>query len=442
MAGTAIILLGFYAYSQTRPPIGYGFFSHPPLYGRFEPVLEPLALTVIPTGLLLAGVGWFVTSGRRVPTWAALGAIVVCGVAVAATIALVRGDWHDLVRGVATEHNAPYYTSDLHFVYEYGVRGFVERHPEITDQFHAYNSRTHPAGVFLILYALFEVFGSSHTLRITTTIAFMAMVAAVSAWSMARTLGGERAGRIAAVLFVAAPGPLLLAYTGMDAIYATFLSAAAALFMLAIQRLSVPVAVAAGAVLALGTLLTFATSFIVLAATIAVIVQAGSLRNAAKLLGAAAGGGLAVFVLARLLLGFDIVASYQASPQSGGRSYTYWIFGSPAACLIWAGLPLAALGVAGLVRKVPDAKRPVLPMALVAIMVVWAMLPGEVTKLRPGEVERTWAFLYPVLAATAGLVVDRWTRGKGRWSGAIVSALVIISVGQTVLIQSLWDNLL
>ncbi len=120
----------------------------------------------------------------------------------------------------------------------------------------------------------------------------------------------------------------------------------------------------------------------------------------------------------------------------------YWILASPAAWLIWCGLPLAALGVAGLVIKVPGARRPVLPLALVIVMFVYCALPADVNGLRPGEVERTWAFLYPMLAAAAGPVVDRWTRGAGRWSGAIVAALVVISVAQTALIQALWDNLL
>ncbi len=108
---------------------------------------------------------------------------------------------------------------------------------------------------------------------------------------------------------------------------------------------------------------------------------------------------------------------------------------------MWAGLPLAALSVAGLLIKVPGARRPILPIALVLIMVVWVGLPTEITKLRPGEVERTWAFVYPVMAAVVGVVVDRWKRGKGRWSGAIVAGLVLLSVAQTVVLQSLWDNL-
>ncbi|MCM0676457.1 glycosyltransferase family 39 protein [Micromonospora phytophila] len=433
-------LYGFWWYSANRPPIGFGYFARPPIYGIWLPHWDELALTVIPAGVVLAAVGWVISSWRRVPSWLALSLVVVSGVATAATIALVRGQSLDLTRGVSTDPEAPYYTSDLHFVYELGLREFVERHPEMNAEFHSYSSRTHPAGVLVFLYLLFRVFGASHSLRIATAIALLAVAAAVATWLIGRTLGGERAGRIGAVLFVAAPGPLMLAYTNLDTVFATLMTMSAALFVLAIHRRSVPLAATAGAVLGVGTVMTFATSFIVLAATIAVLVQTG-LRTGARLLAGAAGGGVLVLALAWLLLGFDVFAAYQSSPGAARAYDAYWILASPAAWLIYAGLPLAALGVAGLFLKVPGAGRPVLPLVLVSIMVVWAAVPPELTKLRPGEVERTWAFLYPLVAASAGLVVDAWTRRLGRWwGGAIVAALVALSVGQAVLLQGLWDN--
>ena len=98
--------------------------------------------------------------------------------------------------------------------------------------------------------------------------------------------------------------------------------------------------------------------------------------------------------------------------------------------LLWAGLPLAALGLAGLiVKEVPEARRPVLPLVLMAAMFVWGLLPPTVTSLRQGEVERTWAFLYPMLAASAGPVVARWTdstRLSRIWAGSVVFTLVVL----------------
>ncbi|WP_433349092.1 glycosyltransferase family 39 protein [Micromonospora sp. CA-111912] len=442
MAVTGAVLYGFWNLSKLLPPIGYGFFARPPIYGIMVPIWDELALTVIPAAVLLAGVGWLITSWRRVPSWLALTLVVLAGAVTATTVSLVRGEVGDLTRGVDTGPKSPYYTSDLHLVYELGLREFVERHAEITDRFHSYSSRTHPAGVFVFLYLLFRVLGASHELQITAVIALVAFTSAVSAWLIGRTLGGERAGRISAVLFAAAPGPLMLAYSNLDTVFAVPMTLSAALFVLAAQRRSVKVAAAAGVVLGVGTLMTFATSFIVFAATIALVIQTGW-RTAARLLAAAAAGGVAVLLLAWLTLGFDILTSYQASPSSSSNSFRlYWVVGTPAAWLMYAGLPLAALGVYALFRRVPGAGRPVLVTVLVVALVVWASLPPELTKLRQGEVERTWAFLYPMVAGCAGLVVDRWTAGfDRRWlRGAVVAALVLLSVGQAVFLQGLYDN--
>jgi hypothetical protein len=141
-------------------------------------------------------------------------------------------------------------------------------------------------------------------------------------------------------------------------------------------------------------------------------------------------------------LGFDLLACYQAIAASKGPFFPYWMVGHPASLLLWAGLPLAALGLAGLIVKVPDARRPVLPLVLIAAMIVWGLLPPVVTSLRQGEVERTWAFLYPMLAVSAGPVIAHWTdtlRLNRILAGAVVFALVVLSVAQAGLLQALWN---
>ncbi|WP_212833552.1 glycosyltransferase family 39 protein [Catellatospora sp. TT07R-123] len=443
MAAVAAALAGFLAYSAARVRIPYGIFQHPPLYGFWRPELPSSALLMIPAGLLLTGVAVLVTS-VRLPTWAALVLVIAAGTVTAAAADLIRGDPSHLVRGLSeglVEHRY-YYPADQHFVRELGIRGFVAQQPHLVHLFRAYNSRTHPAGIHLLLNGLFQGLGP-HPLRIATAVAAIGMTAAAGAWAMGRTLGGERAGRIAAVLFAAAPGPLLLAYTIMDAVYATVMSAAAALLMVAIHRRSARLAAAGGAVLGVSALLTYATVFLVLGAVAAVLIQLPGPRAALRLLAAAALGGAAVLAAARITLGFDLLAQYRAAPPSGRHWTPYWLAGAPAAWLVCAGLPIAALGVLGLVRRFPPARAAVLPAAVVLIMVVWAALPSSVTRLRPGEVERTWAFLYPMLAATAGVVVAHWTRAASRRTAALVVAgLVALSLLQTTAIQALWDNFL
>ena len=443
MLGTAAVLTAFGFWSQTVF-LPNTRFRHPPIYGHFGPTFSPLGWWLIPAGLLLAAVGWVVTSVRRVPSWLALAVIVASAWLTSIAVNLVRGDRTALYIGVSTAQDVTYYTRDLGFVDQFGVRGFVENFPYLVRQFGTYNNKTHPPGVLVMLWTVSKVIGD-HAFRITTVLAIVSLLTAVGAWAMGRSYGGERAGRIAAVLAVAAPGPLMLAYTNMDVIFAAFFSISAALFVVGARRRSIALTAAGGAVAGLATFLTYATSFLVLAVAIAVVVEVRSVRQSLRLLGAAVVGGLAVLLVLRLTLGFDLWACFQARNHSGGPFYPYWLAGHPASVLMWAGLPLAALGLAGLIVKVPGACRPVLPLVLAATMLVWGMLPPVVNDLRQGEVERTWAFLYPMFAAAAGPVIAYWTestRLTRLWAGSLVFALVAVSVAQAGLLQALWDNLL
>jgi hypothetical protein len=441
--GMAVVLILFVALSKPSSEYPFNRFEQPPIYGRFVTDFSiPLGLWLIPAGLLLAAIAWVVTSARRIPSWLALALIVAAAWLTSIAVNLVRGDKRELYQGVSTNPNAPYYTRDLHFVDQYGVRGFVEHFPTLIKQLGAYNGKTHPPGVQVFLWTVSKVVGD-HAFRFATVLAIMSLLTALGAWAMARSYGGERAGRIAAVLAVAAPGPLMLAYSNMDVIFAAFFSISAALFVVGSRRRSLALMAAAGAVAGFCTFLTYATAFLVMAAVVAVVVETRSVRQSLRLLGAAAVGGIVVLLVLRLALGFDLLACYQAMARSSGKFFPYWMAGHPASVLLWAGLPAAALGLAGLVIKVPEARRPVLPLLLIAGMFVWGLLPPVTTGLRQGEVERTWAFLYPMLAVSAGPVVARWTdstRLSRIWAGSVVFALVVLSVAQAGLLQALWDN--
>lgn len=441
IAGAA--LLAFFAFSQGHHiPFARSAFIHPPVYGRWKLVVDAFALLTVPAAIILGLIAGFVTSGHRVPAWAALTLIIVGGVVTAAAVGLVRGHLGDLTRAMRPNPPGSHYPSDLRYLYAYGVRGFVEKRPELLLSY--YNARTHPSGILVLLYLLFRTIGGSHTGRIAAVIAVLSMAAAISAWSIGRTLAGERAGRIAAALAVAAPGMLVLAYGAVEGIYGTVLTAAAALLMLAIYRTSLSWSIAAGVALGFSMFFTYATVFVGLAAAVAVVAavvfQRVGVRPAAKTLGGVAIGGVAMLGALRLALGWNLFAEFATVPTVSWPYDPYWILGSPAAFLIYAGLPLAGIGVAGMFVKVPGARRPVLPLALFAIMVAWAGLPTGITHLRPGEVERTWIFLYPILAGCAAPVIDRWTADKGRWRGAIIGGLVVISVAQAVLLHMRLDN--
>jgi hypothetical protein len=430
------LTLSWFLVLSTYHRVPFGRFHHPPIYGAWSPAFTTSALIVIPGALALWAIAVAMTTWRRFPTWLALALLIVAGVATAALVTMSRGESHGPVKRLQQGFTT-YYTADMHVVDQFGVRGFDQHFHQLSHGFSAYNSQTHPPGPVVLLHTLFSAFGPSHLLPIATVLAVLGMAAAIPAWLIGHELGGARAGRIAAVLFVSAPGPLLLAFVSMDAVYATGLSAATSLFVLAISRRSVRLAAGGGVALGVTAYLTYAVSFVAVAFVIAALLTLRAPGPVARLLGAAAVGGIAVLAVERLALGYDLLASY-ASVPSAGRAYDpYWIAGAPAAMLVVAGLPLATLGVIGLVRRVPGGSYSFLPVVLVSLMVVWGALPASITHLRPGEVERTWAFLYPLLAATAAPLVDRWTR-KTRWSPLALALLIGLSVAQATVIELLW----
>lgn len=443
MAAVGIILAAFCLYSRPPYVAPIPHFPRLPLYGKYLPTFSSLGWLLIPAGLLLAAIAWAAIS-TRVRTWVALTLIVFGGWVASIAVNLLRGHPSALIHGVSTKQIG-FYTSDLHFVDDLGVRGFVQHFSSMQTQFNSWNIRTHPPGTEVMLWVFYKLAGPGHPFRFATALAILSLLVALGAYALGRAYGGERAGRIAALLTVATPSLLMLAYTNVDVIFATFFTAAAALCVLGAQRRSLPLTAAAGAVLGLTTFMTYATVFLALAMAIAIAVETRSLRQIIRLGLATIAGAVAVLAILRVTLGFDVVSTYQQLPRSSGTYYQYFVAGHPASVLVSAGLPLAALGLAGLVIKVPGARRPILPLALVAIMFVWGVLPPTITALRQGEVERTWAFLYPLLAAAAAPVIDRWigsARMRAAWAGAIVGGLILITVAQAGVIQSLWDNIL
>jgi hypothetical protein len=452
ITAVGIILAAFCLYSRPPYVAPIPHFPRLPLYGNYLPTFSRLGWWLIPAGLLLAAIAWAAIS-TRVRTWVALTLIVLGGWVASIAVNLLRGHPSALIHGVSTKRigvgpglkTGASYTTDLHFVDDLGVRGFVQHFSSMQTQFNSWNIRTHPPGTEVMLWVFYKLAGPGHPFRFATVLAVVSLLAAVGAYALGRAYGGERAGRIAAVLTVATPSLLMLSYTNVDVIFATFFTAAAALCVLGAQRRSLPLTAAAGAVLGLTTFMTYATVFLALAMAIAIAVETRSLRQIVRLGLATIAGAGAVLAILWVTLGFDVISTYQQLPRSPGKYYQYFIAGHPASVLVSAGLPLAALGLAGLVIKVPGARRPILPLALVAIMFVWGILPPTVTALRQGEVERTWAFLYPLLAAAAAPVIDRWigsARMRAAWAGAIVGLLILITVAQAGVIQALWDNIL
>ena len=125
--------------------------------------------------------------------------------------------------------------------------------------------------------------------------------------------------------------------------------------------------------------------------------------------------------------GFDPVGAIRATHQvydagiASMRPYAFWLFGSPVAFFVAAGLPIALYAVKALAAAEPTA------LALAAIVAAASLL--GVTK---AETERIWLFLLPpaCLAAATALPLRRLR--------IVLLALAAQAVATSVLFTSAW----
>ncbi|HJQ77251.1 MAG TPA: glycosyltransferase family 39 protein [Acidimicrobiia bacterium] len=434
----AALLLAFYIYGLNRDPIEFGLFTHPPVYGHWGPVFHNVGI-VVGSAVMLLGIGAFYLA-RGSHSWMLVVSLLLVGVLAGAGVTLIRGEKNHLTRGVSTSQEFTYYSADIHLVEEYGIVGFAQAHAHLTSEFRSYASKTHPPGTHILLYLLYELWGE-HPLRVSTSLALGGLSAGLAAWFTAMSLGGDLEARTALLLFLVTPGALLFAFTAMDLFFAVFMAASAAIFMFSLSRDSPWMSALAGAVLGLATLFTFASAFVAIAAAIAAPFILRDSKRAAVHIAAASGSGLVVLATATVLLGFDFVGSYVSIPPFESPYDPYWIFANPAVVLMFAGLPVVMFALPELFRSWARRSGLFFLVILLGVMVAWGSLPSEITHLRQGEVERTWAFLYPLLAAAAGIGLVRWSSRLKTPIWAVFVVAGLLSIGQAVLIQAHWDTL-
>jgi hypothetical protein len=427
-AGQALLVFIFLG---PGPSVIFGIFQVPPLYGYWVPVAidpVPLALT---SAVLLGGVIVFLMAKRWTIGLGLL--LVVLGVLLAFGVGMVRSDIDLLTRSVKTRM----YVLDIDLVDVYGVRGFAEAHPDLTEHLE-YNSMTHPPGPVLLLYGFYAVLGD-HAMRVAAGVAGLGLAASWVAYAVARTVGDTTSGKIAFVMFLAAPGPLLLAFSSLDVVFALLLSAGAACFMYSLSRDVWRWSAVGGAVLGVATLFTFASAFIAVAVALTATVVLRPSKRIIIHLAAAGVGGLVVLGVARLAIRIDVLASYGSVPDVNWTYDPYWLVGSPAALMIFLGLPILAFGLRGLVRRELRDHGTLLVIVLLFLALIWFALPTQITNLRPGEVERTWSFLYPLIAGIAGVEARRWAKTARVMPAVVAVGLCVLSIAQAVWIESHWD---
>lgn len=267
-----------------------------------------------------------------------------------------------------------------------------------------------------------DLLGVRTPVELTVLCVGLGALTAPLAYDLARTLGGEERGRLAAALTIFAPGLLLFGVTSVDYAFASLGLAAACLLV----RGHPAVRLAGAAVAAVATFFSWLLMAIPVWAVIVVFRREGTRRALAC---AILSASLIVALNASLVLvtGYDPVATLRSLNRiyqhgiANSRPYVYWVFGSPVAWALMLGLPTAWLALRSLGRGDPAA------IALAAIVLVSAVLG-----LTKAETERIWLPFVPLAAVAASAALSSRRLGGTLW------LLIAQALGVELLFGTIW----
>ena len=417
-------------------------FARPPVYGHFSPHVSRWIVAAIVAAVGAGFLAWL--AGRaRMPGKAFVAASVLVFGSFATAVAFVGGDRVEAAAGMSADIDVP-------VVERLGVREFVRTYPDLIGrEVRGIHAMSHPPGRPLMAWLLVTAFGD-HPLAKAVAVAAISSLVLIPTWLLTREMHGEPAARFALVLLASAPGPLMFAFASFEAVEAVFLVTAGWLFIRAFRDDgSTAHAVAAGSVLGAAMLLTFSTGIVAAFLGLYAILTRPRGTALRALLGAAAGGLVALAVL-RVAIGFDPVAASSATrqlfaglppcppvpgPGTGlchlQRPYLYWLAGAPAAWLTFAGVALTGLGL----RELVGGHRRYLVALALPPAILYA-LPRSVTGLFPGELERTVLYAFPFVAVSAGAALARLTDERG--ARVLTVALILLAGAQTIALEALY----
>lgn len=417
LAGSALIL-GTLAFGIAAKAGGHSLGSaQPPLLYRWDwqaSVLALLAVAVL--GACVAVAPRLRSRTLSAPAFAA--ASLVLGLVLRLALGAARdgaGGWY-AVYDVPNKESSNEYLPALP-AFDLGTRFFLDTFAEVGTSLpvHAIG---HPPGLLVAL----------HTLGIDSAGAMAALTIGVGALSiplvylLGRQLLDERTARTATLLYAFAPSALLHGVTSADALFAT-LAALALAALLSRRRLA---SAAGPPTFALASFFSYA-NLAVGALAVIVVMRRDGLRRALALSAACAAALLAFYGLLHLLTGFDPIGALRSTEivyregVASNRPYAFWVFGSPAAFLVAAGVPLAWLALRAL------GAGETLAVALFSVVAVSAVL--GFTK---AETERIYLFLVPFLCLAAATTLPR------RYLTPVLGLLAVQAIATELLFETVW----
>lgn len=416
-----------------------------PLYALWEPSIGPRVFLAVG---LLAG-GWFL---RHVVMDAPRGVFLTCIVAFACLFSVaiaiegqgVKTDSGCCVHGgVTAQITAPFRDSDSYFanvplVDRLGPRRFDERYPALDQPPYkalTIHALTHPPGAPLLLWATDEVVGES-VLAVCLVMILLGSLSSVATYLIALEIYGEKAARLAGLLFCVAPAVVLYLATSMDAVFMTVCAFAFAALVRATRS---PVwASIAGFLWAVALGFTFSAVAIgvVAAGLVAVSLRVANRRVvlcSVAWLGCGLVGGLG---LLRVALGIDTPAVWTATAAAHStlastyRPYIYWVWANLVAFAIVAGIPQTALVLSEMAARWKTRSPGLETVTLITLAVL------TLSNVFKGEVDHIWLFMIPLVLACAGHRLATLTESASSGTSEIARAFGISAV-QTLLMQIL-----
>jgi methylthioxylose transferase len=390
----------------------------PPFVLNWGPRVHPAAaIAVLVATLAVVLAPALLTRPRRPAAFAA--AACGLGLAVGLSIAAARNGtagWYEVFDyGRSFEAKNEYLPALPAF--SYGTRFFLDHFAELVPSLPVH-SAGHPPGLLLVM----------HILGITTARQLAALcILATGAlgpltYAVARNRLPEERARIAALLTAFSPTAVLFGITSADALYAALglVAAAGLLARGALARVAGAVAVAVASF--------FSWALIAVAGYAALTVwRTRGLRAALALSAACALAVSAFYATVFGVSGFDPIGAIRGAHQvyeagiASTRPYAFWLFGSPVAFAVAAGLPIVYYAVRALAAAEPGA------LALAAIVVAAA-----VAGLTKAETERIWLFLVPLACLAAASVLP------ARRVRLVLGALAFQALATEVLFDTVW----
>lgn len=315
----------------------------------------------------------------------------------------------------------------------------------------------HPPGLITTMVAL----GIDDAAGLAALIIGVGVLTAPLTYWVGRELADERAARLATVLWIFAPSALLYGASAADALFATLGMAAAAVLVLrplackgpgelhratggwgharnagdhaaaraarstaaALRRFALPVGAALLAVASF-----FAWSLLGMAAFAAFVVWGRDGLRRAIVLGVLCAGALVAFYAGLwALTGYDAIGSLRRVEEvyrfsvASVRPYAFWLFGSPAAFLIGAGLPVLWFAALAVQRRHRGA------VAIAGVIVI-----ASVLGFTKAETERIWLSFLPLVCLAAATVLPR------RWVAPALAVMVLQAYLTQMFVYTVW----